>query len=91
MTWDHFTSYEVTRRRFLAAAGATLGVAACGGVPASADSPAGDARRLGKGFGARAEKGGRSGGQTANEEPQPQVVVAFGLRITNCAPCRPSV
>jgi hypothetical protein len=26
----------------------------------------------------------------ANEEPQPQVVVAFGLRITNCAPSSPS-
>ena len=25
-----------------------------------------------------------------NEDPQPQVVVAFGLRITNCAPSRPS-
>ncbi len=24
--------------------------------------------------------------QTVNEEPQPQVVFAFGLRITNCAP-----
>ena len=23
---------------------------------------------------------------TVNEEPQPQVVFAFGLRITNCAP-----
>lgn len=29
--------------------------------------------------------------QTPNEEPQPQVVFAFGLRITNCAPCRLSV
>ena len=29
--------------------------------------------------------------QTVNEEPQPQVVLAFGLRITNCAPCRLSV
>ena len=28
--------------------------------------------------------------QAANEEPQPQVVVALGLRITNCAPSRPS-
>ena len=44
MTWDHFSSYEVTRRRFLAAAGATLGAAACGGVLASAGSPADDAR-----------------------------------------------
>ena len=29
-------------------------------------------------------------GQAENEEPQPQVVCAFGLRITNCAPSRPS-
>ncbi len=29
-------------------------------------------------------------GQTENDEPQPQVVVAFGLRITNCAPSRSS-
>jgi len=28
---------------------------------------------------------------TVNEEPQPQVVLAFGLRITNCAPCRLSL
>jgi hypothetical protein len=26
-----------------------------------------------------------------NEEPQPQVVVALGLRITNCAPSRSSL
>ena len=26
-----------------------------------------------------------------NEEPQPQVVVAFGLRMTNCAPSRSSL
>ena len=25
-----------------------------------------------------------------NDEPQPQVVVAFGFLITNCAPSRPS-
>ena len=25
-----------------------------------------------------------------NEDPQPQVVTAFGFRITNCAPSRPS-
>ena len=31
-----------------------------------------------------------SGDQVEKEEPQPHVVVAFGLRITNCAPCRPS-
>ena len=29
--------------------------------------------------------------QTVNDEPQPQVVFAFGLRITNCAPCRLSL
>ena len=29
--------------------------------------------------------------QTENEEPQPQVLVAFGFRITNCEPSRPSV
>ncbi len=28
--------------------------------------------------------------QAENEEPQPQVVVAFGFLITNCAPSRPS-
>jgi hypothetical protein len=33
---------------------------------------------------------GRNGDQVEKEEPQPQVVVAFGLRITNCAPCKPS-
>jgi hypothetical protein len=26
-----------------------------------------------------------------NELPQPQVVLAFGLRIENCAPCRLSL
>lgn len=29
--------------------------------------------------------------QTENEEPQPQVVVAFGFRMTNWEPSRPSV
>ena len=29
--------------------------------------------------------------QAEKEEPQPQVVVAFGLRITNCAPSRSSL
>ena len=29
--------------------------------------------------------------QAENDEPQPQVVVAFGFLITNCAPSRPSV
>ena len=29
--------------------------------------------------------------QTENEEPQPQVVSALGLRMTNCEPCRLSV
>ena len=28
--------------------------------------------------------------QAENEDPQPQVVCAFGLRITNCAPSSPS-
>ena len=28
---------------------------------------------------------------TAKEEPQPHVVEALGLRITNCAPCNPSL
>ena len=32
-----------------------------------------------------------AGPGTVNEEPQPQVVAAFGLRITNCAPERSSV
>ena len=30
-------------------------------------------------------------GQVVKDEPQPQVVFAFGLRITNCAPCRLSL
>jgi hypothetical protein len=29
--------------------------------------------------------------QVEKLEPQPQVVVALGLRITNCAPSRPSL
>ena len=33
---------------------------------------------------------GRWDVQVEKEDPQPQVVEAFGLRITNCAPCRPS-
>lgn len=28
---------------------------------------------------------------TEKDEPQPQVVSAFGLRMTNCEPCRLSV
>ena len=28
---------------------------------------------------------------TENDEPQPQVVVAFGFLITNCEPSKPSV
>ena len=34
--------------------------------------------------------GGGSARQAENDEPQPQVVCAFGLRITNCAPSRSS-
>ena len=34
--------------------------------------------------------GGTAEGQAVNEEPQPQVVLALGLRITNCAPSSPS-
>ena len=30
-------------------------------------------------------------GHTENDDPQPQVVVAFGLRITNWAPCKSSL
>ncbi len=30
-------------------------------------------------------------GYTENEDPQPQVVWAFGLRMMNCAPCRSSL
>ncbi len=47
----------------------------------------------GFGFGDAGGDGRRDsqGAQAAvNEEPQPQVVAAFGLRITNCAPSRPS-
>jgi len=31
------------------------------------------------------------GDYTENEEPQPQVVLALGLRMTNCAPSRSSL
>jgi len=34
---------------------------------------------------------GMCANQTPKDEPQPQVVVAFGLRMTNWAPCSPSV
>ena len=33
----------------------------------------------------------KTAGQMLKDEPQPQVVFAFGLRITNCAPCRLSL
>jgi hypothetical protein len=29
--------------------------------------------------------------QTENEEPHPQVVVALGFLMTNCAPCKSSL
>ncbi len=29
--------------------------------------------------------------QTENEDPQPQVVVALGFLMTNCAPCKSSL
>gem|GEM_PF-4349621 len=32
-----------------------------------------------------------SSAQAENDDPQPQVLVAFGLRITNCEPSSPSV
>jgi len=38
-----------------------------------------------------AENSATVGYQTEKDEPHPQVVEALGLRITNCAPCRPSV
>src|SRR5438093_1303487 len=41
--------------------------------------------------GARASVFGAIASQTENEDPHPQVVVAFGFLITNCAPSRPSV
>ncbi|KOS92330.1 hypothetical protein DM47_2042 [Burkholderia mallei] len=34
---------------------------------------------------------GRTSVQTENDEPQPQVVVAFGFLMTNCAPFRSSL
>ena len=34
---------------------------------------------------------GLANGHTENDEPQPQVVVALGLRITNCEPYKLSV
>ena len=34
---------------------------------------------------------GRRGVQTVKLLPQPQVVFALGLRMTNCAPCRLSL
>ena len=45
------------------------------------------AQRVGPVEGAIHEREWRSV-QTVNDEPQPQVDFAFGLRITNCAPCR---
>jgi len=33
---------------------------------------------------------GMSVRQTEKDEPQPQVLVAFGFLMTNCAPSRPS-
>ena len=33
----------------------------------------------------------RLGSQTENEEPHPQVVVALGFLMTNCAPCKSSL
>jgi hypothetical protein len=37
------------------------------------------------------DEGERCRSNTVNDEPQPQVLLAFSLRITNCAPCRLSV
>jgi hypothetical protein len=45
---------------------------------------------LGVAHGFRRRGGGRYG-YTLNEEPQPQVVLALGFRMTNCAPCRSSL
>ena len=42
----------------------------------------------------RGQAGGHAlaaAGQAENDEPHPQVVVALGLRTTNCEPCNPSV
>ncbi len=57
----------------------------------------GDRARCGLrvGFLAVADGAGRSARDSAarqaeKEDPQPQVVAALGLRITNCAPSRPS-
>ncbi|AJY65977.1 hypothetical protein B7760_00064 [Burkholderia glumae] len=47
------------------------------------------------GFGIAGDAGPRAAsvaaGQTENDEPQPQVVVAFGFLITNWAPFRSSL
>lgn len=32
-----------------------------------------------------------AGGQAEKLEPQPQVLVAFGFLMTNCAPCKSSL
>lgn len=40
---------------------------------------------------ARASRADNPGVQAEKEEPQPQVEVAFGLRMTNCEPSKPSV
>ena len=48
-------------------------------------------RRLEPPFGQRVGKPQQRRYQAENDEPQPQVDVAFGFLITNCAPSMPSV
>jgi len=56
---------------------------AVGRGPANRDARATDTRA------AYAPAGNRT--QTENDDPQPQVVLALGFLITNCAPSRPSL
>ncbi len=76
-------------------------LARCAGVPAPSRLPD-RPRRPPRGTGATViemENGARGprlrlpgfGDQAENDEPQPQVVVAFGFLMTNCAPSSPSV
>ena len=43
------------------------------------------------GFSTNGVDADRAETQTVKLDPQPQVVVAFGLRMTNCAPSRSSL
>ena len=67
--------------------------ATCRRSPAPGPARAGSALPGGlKQHGARGSPARRaSRAQAEKDDPQPQVVVAFGFLITNCAPCRSSL